>query len=238
MVSPLERYSRSKEVPPIVKTSVVVTNYNYGYYLDRCIRSLANQSDNDYNIIVVDDASGDYSKLVLRTWEDQDSIHIIENVQNIGLGASCNKGILASRSRYIVRVDSDDFVSSEYVRMLSTFLDLSPKFDAVACDYYNVSRDNKLEVIDASKHPIACGIMYRKEVLIELGLYNEDREVREDIDMREKFDKRKFKMAHLQVPLYRYNIHGHSMTNRLENKSNGEGGRQSESVGSNEPTPE
>jgi len=219
MVHTLQKYIHSREFPPLVKTSVIVTNYNYGFYLDRCLRSLINQSATDYNIIVVNDASDDYSSLILDYWERDPKLHIIRNDQNIGLGPCCNKGILSSRSRYVIRVDADDFVCSDYVLLLSSFLDHSPTFDAVACDYYKVTRDNKHEIIDAMKEPIACGIMFRKEVLFDIGLYTEDPTAREDIDLRDRFDLGKFKMGHIQAPLYRYNLHGNSMTNQMGDKN-------------------
>jgi len=162
--------------------------------------------------MVVDDCSEDYSHQILDQWERYPRFTIIRNRTNIGLGPSCNVGIRATHSRYVVRVDADDFVCSDYVYMLSRFLDHTPTVDAVACDYYHMLGDYKRELKDATKDPIACGIMFRREVLMEIGMYPEDRGIREDVDTAKRFQLGKFRLSHVAAPLYRYNLHPGSMT--------------------------
>lgn len=168
------------------------------------------QTADDYEIIVVDDSSTDVSHEMLDLWDDK--VQIIRNRKNLGLGASCNAGIRQSLARYVVRVDADDYVCKDFVYLLSRFLDYNPLFEAVKCDYYTVTRDHKMELVSAVEKPIACGIMYRREVLWELGMYDETPGVREDVDIRERFDFAKFRMGHLQLPLYRYHRHPGSIT--------------------------
>lgn len=188
----------------MIKTTVIVTNYNYAYYLSRCIRSLINQTDQDYHVVIVDDSSDDYSHQILELWEGHPKLEIKYNKKNIGLGPSCNTAIRSVTSRYVVRVDADDFVCNEYVYMLSRFLDHNPTVDAVCCDYYETDGDFKMELTDAREKPIACGIMFRTEVLWDIGMYPDDRSIREDIDTRKRFEQGGYRMGHLQVPLYRY----------------------------------
>jgi len=204
---------KDRNLSPLTRTAVVVTNYNYGFYLDRCLRSLAVQTDKNCHVVVVDDCSDDYSHSIMDQWEHFPNFTLIRNRTNIGLGPSCNVGIRATHSRYVVRVDADDFVCADYVYMLSRFLDHTPTVDAVVCDYYCVLGDYKRELMDAVKHPIACGMMFRREVLMEIGMYPEDRGIREDVDTAKRFEIGKFRLAHLAAPLYRYNIHKGSLTN-------------------------
>jgi glycosyltransferase involved in cell wall biosynthesis len=174
------------------------------------------QTCDDYEVILVDDCSDDYSCDLLQHWKEEGNVRILRNHKNLGLGASCNVGVRASRARYIVRVDADDYVCKDFVYMLSRFLDHSPYFDAVKCDYYTVDRDCKTELVSAAERPIACGIMFRRAVLWEIGLYTEDRSIREDIELIDRFDLGKFRMAHLQTPLYRYHQHPGSLIERFE----------------------
>jgi hypothetical protein len=84
--------------------------------------------------------------------------------------------------------------------------------DAVACDYLTVDeREEHLEHVNCKERPIGCGVMFRKERLIELGLYDESFLMAEDLDLRLRFEQ-KWKMHRVELPLYRYRLHGENMT--------------------------
>ena len=63
------------------------------------------------------------------------NIEILKNPTNKGLPYSLNKAIKFCNGDYIVRVDADDFVNINFLKFLSTYLDLNPESNAVACDY-------------------------------------------------------------------------------------------------------
>jgi len=63
--------------------------------------------------------------------------------------------------------------------------------------------------------PIACGVMYRLDHMIELGLYDEALP-REDIEFRQKFLKSGKQIYNISIPLYRYTQHLDSMTKNLK----------------------
>ena len=200
-----------KENKPEV--SVIITAYNEERFIGRCLRSIANQNfpGMEYEVIVVNDASSDKTKYALELFGD--SIQVIENKTNIGLPASLNRGINAAKANYIVRVDGDDYVNSNYLNYLHLFLESNKDFDAVACDYYiSDDHDNWIERVDSREKPIGCGIMFKKDHLIDLGLYDESFVVHEDKDMRLRFEA-KYKIGHLNLPLYRYRKHENNITN-------------------------
>ena len=118
--------------------SVIVTNFNYGKLIRRCLRSLLNQhiSHDNYEIIVVDDASTDESMQALKSFKEQKNIKIIRNKKNLGVGASSQIGLENAKGKYFVRVDSDDYVQPPFLYMLYNFLKFNPKYIAVSCDYY------------------------------------------------------------------------------------------------------
>ena len=100
-----------------------------------------------------------------------DDIIYIENEKNIGLAKSLNIGIKQARGQFIVRVDSDDFVHWDYLKILSMHLQMNHSMDAVCCDYYLVDNDqNIIEQVNSINNPIGCGIMFRLSHLIEIGL--------------------------------------------------------------------
>ena len=197
--------------------SVIVTNYNYGRFLGRCIRSLLAQDLDSrlYEIIVVDDASTDDSKEVISAFTE--SIFPIFLGQNSGLSAASNSGIRAARGRYIVRVDADDYVHASFLKFLLTGFELSGRdCEAVSVDYQKVSPEGEiLSYGDSSIEPIACGIGFKIDAIEHLGFYNESLRLNEEVDLRNRFIAAGFRIKHIGLPLYRYVQHGDSMTDRV-----------------------
>src|SRR5205809_190067 len=105
--------------------SAIVPVFNGERYIGRCIRSLLKQRmpREDYEIIVVDDGSTDRTSYALELFAEE--IHIIRNTVNEGLPASVNKALHNAKGRFVVRVDSDDYVSFDYVYVLWTFLEMN-----------------------------------------------------------------------------------------------------------------
>ena len=197
------------------KISVIIPTFNQEKYLGRCLRSLMDQSINrvDYEIIVVNDGSQDKTKFAANLFKEE--IKLINNKKNMGLPYSINKGILSAKGRYVVRVDSDDYVNKEFLNIPYNFLSNNEEIDAISCDYFLV--DDKERVIkreNSNKKPIGCGIMFRLEQLLELGLYDNKLLVHEDKDLRYRFLK-KFKIYRIPLPLYRYRKHEKNITNNL-----------------------
>lgn len=180
-------------------------------YIERALRSCLHQSAprDLYEIIVIDDGSTDATR---RIAEGFDRVQVLANGSQLGLPASLNRGLKEAHCRFVVRVDADDYVHHDFVRVLSLFLELNPHMDAVACDYFTVDEhEEHLEHVNCLESPIGCGIMFRKERLIELGLYDESFLMAEDLDLRLRFERR-WKMHRVELPLYRYRLHGENMT--------------------------
>ena len=195
------------------KVSVIVAAYNQEKFIGRCLRSLLSQSMNsfDYEIIVVDDGSTDRTSYALELF--QGSITTITNSKNLGLPTALNIGINRASSEYITRVDSDDYVHSNFLNFLTTYLDLNTNADAVACDYLLVDDAGEwIKRINCLEEPIACGIMFKRRHLLEVGLYDEQFRYHEDKDLRFRFEK-KYRVDRLNIPLYRYRRHADNITN-------------------------
>lgn len=198
------------------KISVVITAYNEDRYIGRCLRSIISQSipNSDYEVIVVNDASTDKTSYALELFGD--SIKVINNKKNIGLPASINKGIKVAQGNFLVRLDADDYVNTNYLNFLHYFLEVNTEFDAVACDYFLFDdSENWIEKCDSLQKPIGCGIMFKTKHLLDIGLYDESFKVHEDKDMRLRFEA-KYKIGHLNVPLYRYRKHENNITNNQD----------------------
>ena len=171
--------------------SIIVPAHNQEKYIGRCLRSVLNQtlSRNDYEIIVINDGSTDRTDYALGLFEEE--IILIDSKEQCGLPASLNKGIRKARGRFIIRLDADDYVHSEYLNILAMHLEMNSTMDAVACDYILVDdHENVLDQVNCDEHPIGCGIMFRIDQLIDVGLYDEDFLSREEEDLRIRFEKK------------------------------------------------
>lgn len=199
-----------------MNVSVVVSVYNGERFIARAIRSLLDQSipREQFEIVVVNDGSTDQTARVLESFGT--SVRTLTLERRRGLPAACNAGIRACRGRYVVRVDADDYVHQDFLRIEYLFMVLNPEIDAVACDYYLIDeRERITERRNVQEHPIACGFMCRTDDLIALGLYDEQMLFHEDTDLRIRFME-SHNITRIQLPLYRYRRHDDNMTNDVD----------------------
>ena len=87
--------------------SVVIPAYNRAHLLKRAIQSVLNQTYQDFELIVVDDASNDNTEEVVKELRDE-KIKYIRHRENSGAGVARNTGIRTALGRYIAFQDSDD----------------------------------------------------------------------------------------------------------------------------------
>jgi glycosyltransferase involved in cell wall biosynthesis len=196
--------------------SVIITSYNYARYLERAIRSALNQSlqSNSFEVIVVDDCSTDESHLILDNYADD--VKLIKMEKNSGLSAARNAGIKKAKGQFVVFLDADDYIQTDLLKVLSVFLTENNRLDAVAVDYYLVNEyGDHLEWVSSSEKPVACGIMFRKDLLFDIGLYDETFRAREEEDLRKRF-LAKHNIFHIPLPLYRYRMHDNNLTKNTE----------------------
>ena len=102
-----------------IQVSVIVPVWNLGSGISRCMESLRNQTLKNIEMVIVDDCSTDCDMDVVRAAAAEDSrIRIITNAENIGPGASRNKGIEAARGEYLAFVDADDYLDTTFLERL------------------------------------------------------------------------------------------------------------------------
>ena len=87
--------------------SVIMPVYNTAPYLKEAIESMLTQTESDFELILINDASTDNSSEVIAQFNDS-RIRLINNDKNLGLAVSLNKAIRVSTGKYIARMDGDD----------------------------------------------------------------------------------------------------------------------------------
>jgi glycosyltransferase involved in cell wall biosynthesis len=199
-----------------LNVSIIIATYNSGKYLGRAIRSCLDQSMDKklYEVIVVDDGSTDYTDHVLHSFGDL--IRVIKLEKNMGLPYACNVGIKNTISQFFIRVDADDYIHHDLLKVENLYLAMNNDIDAVSCDYLLVDdQENIIKRVSGEEEPIACGIMFRKDRVVEIGLYDENFLLSEDEDLRIRYMK-KFNIFNVPLPLYRYRIHANNLTKNFE----------------------
>ena len=109
------------------KFSVIIPTFNRADFIESCINSVLNQDEQDFEIIVVDDASTDDTMLNLQKFNDP-RIRIIGLKNKLGRSFARNMAISTARSEYIAILDSDDTMYKNRLALQGNFLDSHPQF--------------------------------------------------------------------------------------------------------------
>ena len=127
--------------------SIIVPVYNAEKVLHYCVDSLLSQTYRDFEIILVDDGSTDCSGTVCDNYADKDPRIRVIHQQNGGVSNARNNGIIEAKGEYICFVDSDDYVSSNYLSALIEVKDRYPNIDNIWCGMQTTNgydKDNAL----------------------------------------------------------------------------------------------
>lgn len=137
----IERYNEENRHP---RTTIVVPAYNLEAFLPETLTSIQNQTDKDWECIIVDDASPDRCGLIADSWAEKDGrFQVIHNEQNLYLAESRNVAIAQARGRYILPVDADDMLAPTTVETLADALDMDRTYQAVYGNVLFVDEDGR-----------------------------------------------------------------------------------------------
>jgi hypothetical protein len=210
--------------------SVVVLNFNGKHYLDRCLSSLRDQTYGDLEVIVVDNSSSDGSVDYLR--ERFPWVRVVTNEANLGFAGGTNRGILQARGEYILTLNNDTWADRSFVERLAKpmtadgavgmcaskmlFPDGRINSTGICLSRSGAAWDRGMFEEDRGQYdlevdifgPCAGAALYRKEMLVEIGPFDEDFFMfMEDVDLA--FRGRLAGWKCLYVPEARvYHIHG------------------------------
>lgn len=201
--------------------TIYITNYNYGKFIKQSIESALNQSLQDFELLIIDDGSTDNSKEIIETYRNHSQVTIIYQ-QNQGLNVTNNIAMRASRGKYIMRLDADDFLDPHALMILSDALERDQELGMVFPDYFlvdehgnvlNVERRNSFKdsvsLMDMPAHG-AC-TMIRKSYLESVGGYDEEFMCQDGYELWIKFSSR-YKVLNVPTPLFYYRQHGKNLT--------------------------
>lgn len=117
--------------------SIVMPAYNSEKYISRCIESIYSQNDIVWELIIVNDGSSDATEDICLAYTKKNSSIRLITQENAGCTAARRKGILESKGKYILNVDSDDYLIPEAMKELKKHI-LSEEFDVVQFGHYEI----------------------------------------------------------------------------------------------------
>jgi len=198
--------------------SVIMPAFNEQRTIERAIRSILAQTYENFELIIINDGSTDKTADILETFLDP-RIRVLTNPTTQGVAKSMNIGIRASKGKYIARMDADDYCMPQRLEKQVQFLEAHPDVAVLGTAYYHKDRIRGEEFVrvfpledssikrEMAKYIPICqgGVMIRKQALVDVGLYNENCEDLEDLELWIRMGA-KYKFANLEEPLYVYDL--------------------------------
>lgn len=123
--------------------SVIVPIYNVEKYLEKCLKSIINQTYKKLEIILIDDGSTDNSGKICDNYISLDKRIVVVHKKNGGLSDARNVGINMSSGKYITFVDSDDFIDQRMYEILYKNIK-NTNSDISICKYYKFEQEEEI----------------------------------------------------------------------------------------------
>ena len=205
------------------KVSILLPVYNHAALIGQCLRSLLNQTYQDFEIIIVNDGSTDALSQVVAAFSDQ-RIRYISREENKGIPKTLNEALRLSRGKYITWTSADNLHCANYLEKLVEVLERESECGSVYSDYRQIDENNDfMQNISKGIYTLngdtnyGPSFLYRFEAVNRVGFFDEKLFGIEDKD----YSIRMAAIAPvfwLPEILYEYRIHTHSLTGKYINK--------------------
>ena len=149
------------------KASVIVPVYNVEAYLEKCVRSILQQTEGDFELLLVDDGSTDGSGQLCESLAKTDSRIRVIHQENQGLGGARNTGIREAKGDWLLLVDSDDWIEPEILEK-SLEAGLREEADMVVFPFRSVDEEGRELAVFREDIPVgrAFALKERKDILL------------------------------------------------------------------------
>ena len=114
--------------------TVLTPTYNRGYILNKAYNSLVNQSDKDFEWLIIDDGSNDNTKELVNAFIDDSKINIrYFYKKNGGKHTALNFGFKKAKGNYVIILDSDDYLTKDAVKTIKKYVKKYDDNERIAC---------------------------------------------------------------------------------------------------------
>lgn len=215
-----------------MSVDVIVVSYNHSHFLEECLFSIKNQTYNNWNLIIADDASSDNSVDVINNWLIINSVSAtrVFNSSNKGLCATLNQCLAFCKGKYVKIIAADDFIANDFLsESVKKFEELNPDYMVLysnamyvdehsqpipAKDYYLKSEMPSGEVTDElykNNFIAAPSVLLKREIFEQVGLYD-PQIILEDYDLWLRAATKGIKFFFLNKTLTFYRTHDSNQT--------------------------
>lgn len=181
------------------RLSVIMSVYNGERYLQAALDSILQQTFEDFDFLIVNDASSDGTAAILKAAAQRDPrVRVFNNASNLGLTASLNQLLMIAEGEYIARMDADDLSLPQRFAKQVAYLDAHPACVLVGADMAIINAEG--EQIDtmrrAEKDAVVAWrmlfynhlaghsqVMFRTDAALAVGGYDEARRYSQDYDL-------------------------------------------------------
>lgn len=216
----------------MLKVSIIIPVYGVEKYIEKCARSIFEQSYSNLEIIFVNDCTKDDSiKVIHQTLDEypcrKNQVQILSQEENMGVSAARKRGIESITGDYCIQFDSDDFVEQTMIEEMLN-LAILESADIVFCDINLITKSSSRHIVVApSLCPIECmEQLLRSQVhsslcnkLIKTDLYRnnaiqfkEGLNMREDLSVMYRLMYFAKKISYISKPFYNYVLRGGSIS--------------------------
>lgn len=229
-----------KTNPTPLVSVVVITYYSAAYVLET-LDSIYAQTYPHIELIISDDASQDQTTSLCKKWIDEHrsrfvNVRLVTTQKNTGTAGNCNRGIAQSTGEWIKIIAGDDCLEPNVIETYIAFINENPN---VKCVYANVniydnifqeryllpqkqlnnlrinqadcSAKEQFELLLRSNPVWASTIMTRKDVLLQIGLFNEKYAIFEDRPMLLELTRNGHQIHYLDIVGAKYRRHTESV---------------------------
>ena len=195
--------------------SVILPTYNRAHLISRAIKSVLNQTYNKIELIVVDDASGDNTKEVIRTFNDNRIVYI-QHTMNKGAAEARNSGIQRAQGKYVAFQDDDDeWKKDKLEKQMNIMLNSSANVGVVYSSFKRIKNYKVFIIPDNNVSKKEGSILHqllndnfittqvglvKKECFLTAGLFDKNLPRLQDWDLWIRIAK-KYKFAFIKEPL-------------------------------------
>ena len=209
--------------------SVLMSTHNNEKTIKNAIESITNQTHKDLEFLIIDDCSDDNTYQIIKDYSKKHNfIKIFQNKSNIGLTKSLNKLIKISNGELIARQDADDESLKERLALQISNL-IKNDVDFCVSRAINIQTKNNIprfsnylptKYVLKYKNPFIHGtLLIKKNVLKEIGGYDEDFYYSQDYKLFDTLLTKRYKYKNIFKPLYYLNTINNISTNKKEIQS-------------------
>jgi len=202
--------------------SIITSVYNCQKYIGEMIESVINQTMQEWEMILIDDASTDSTWEEIQKYRD-DRIITLRNPQNQGLTKNLNQALSVCRGKYVVRIDGDDIACRDRLEKQVRFMEENPEVVLSggwmqafgdAHDTYRSSKDDEVLKVNllfnaVMYHPT---FIIRRDSLLEYNIfYDESLKYAQDYNLEWRLSKYG-KLANITDIVTKYRVHGEQVS--------------------------